>query len=391
MARVCGMRAGSVLTHPLIFPLLFVAFIIVGSIASYCMDDLGHTVSLQMGALVAIGLAAYVVGTRYEIPLGPDALLAVAVVLTAVMTAREHGIMIVPTCIALVLLHRYWHVVSAHAVQIALIGMALLLANLAYIGYIPALNPELRHASQTLPFVFGYGLAFLGGVLHFPEHRYGGFGLSVAVIGLVALYGMRSYLLIFILALCIEALMLGVMSVRTAVVIAIAAFATVVGMGYFTTYLLPQEWHLSGLELVAYRVGFTTHMLDEACRMAGWTGILHGELWLSSATSPIIGEIVAGSGNITTTALGPLIVDGGVLELPVMAVAGSVSATIYRRAKASEACIPYYALVLSILILSIEISPIPILFAFLLYALAVVEREGMAQYAEAGRQPLQKE
>ncbi len=379
------MRVDTALAHPLIFPVLFLLFLLVGAGASYCMDDLGYPISLRLGVMAGAGLAAYVWGTRYEIRAGPTALFAAFIALVALMTYGEHGLLVLPTLFVLVVLFRYWDAVRAHAMHVAVAGIALLILNMAYIGHIPILNPSLRHASQTIPFVFGYSLAFFGGAVYYPEHRLKGGLLAGAVLLAVLPYGMRSYLLIFLLAIGIEELMLRRMSIRVAWAFAAVALLLVVGLGYATTYLLPQEWHLSGAKLVLYRAGFTTHMLDEACRISGWTGILHGDLWRNSATSPLVGSLVAGSGNITTTLLGPLVVDGGIIEMPLMAFAGATINTLYRRALSSPAFVPDYALVLSILIISIEISPVPLIFALFGFALAVITRDARADTRPAER------
>ncbi len=379
------MRIDTGLIHPLIFPVLFALFLTVGACASFSMDDLGYPISLRLVVMAGVGMAAYAWGTRYEIRSGPRSLFAVFITLVALMTYSEYGMLVIPILLVLAVLFRYWDAVCAYALHVAVAGIALLLLNMAYIGYVPILNPSLRHASQTIPFVFGYSLAFLGGAIYYPEHRLRGGILAGAVLLAVLPYGMRSYLLIFLLAIGIEALMLRRMTIRAAGAFAAVALLLVVGLGYATTYLLPQEWHLFGMKLVFYRVGFTTHMFDEVCRISGWTGILHGELWRSSSTSSLVGSIVAGSGTITTTLLGPLVIDGGIFEMPLLAFVGATVNTLYRRALSSPPLVPYYALVLSILIISIEISPVPLIFALFPLALAVINRDSRADKHQAER------
>jgi len=379
------MRTETVLTHPLIFPLSFALFIGIGALASYGMSELGYPLSPRLFCYVAAGLGAYLAGTRHILKTNSRIFFALFSIFVFVTSIEGHGWHTLVALAALFALYWQWDTVRSHALHVAVSGMVLLLINMAYIGYVPLLNPGLRHASQTLPFVFGYGLAFLGGALYFPAHRRGGALLAAAILIAVLPYGMRSYMLIFLIAVGIEAVMLGACTARCIAAFAAVAGIVLVGLGTITTLLLPQDWHLSGASLVLYRIGFTTHMLDEACRMAGWSGILHGEIWRMTATSPLVGEIVAGSGNITTTILGPLVIDGGLVEMPLMAFAGATLNTLYSRARSAPEFVPYYALVLAILLISIEISPVPLIFGLFLFALSVTQRLEEARCAADAR------
>lgn len=339
------------------------------------MADLGHDVSIRFALYVALGIMCYLVGTMVRMPHSPVAYLVASLALMTIATVGEYGPWVIISAAVIAFIYWQWDAIRERIHLVGIAGVALLVLNLLLIGRLPLLAPGIRFSSQTHPFVFGYSLLFIGVAFSFPRDRR--LSLILALCGgfVLLLYGFRSYLLILLILGGICWWMTGRVSVRQALgAIAVAAII-VVGIGYVTTLLLPQEWHLLPHELVAYRVGFTTHMLDLSCSEAGWWGVFHGSLWTHPATSPLVGEVIAGGGNITTTVLGPLVLDGGVLELPLMTVLGSVMATLYRSARIMASHVPYYAIAYAILLISIEISPVPLIFVMAFFALSLAQRE----------------
>lgn len=363
------------LAHPVGFAVLFFLFIIVGVVANYVMSDLGYDVSLRFAAYVLTGIAFYALGTRIRIPPSPRALLALSLILLIIATVREHGPWAFVSAAIVAAIYWQWNTLRPRLHLASIAGIMLLAANLFVTGAVPLLEPTIRFSSQTIAFVFGYSLLFIGVAFTFPRDRRLAVALTVCGGSVLMLYGFRSYLLVLVLLLGISWWMQGRASARTGLGAVAVVCIIIVGIGYVTTLLLPQQWHLLPHELVAYRIGFTTHMLDIACREAGWWGIFHGSLWTHAATSPIVGSVVAGEGNITTTVIGPLILDGGILELSLMAVLGSVMATLYERARRTLMNVPYYAIAYAILLVSIEISPVPLIFVMALLALSLAQRE----------------
>ena len=366
------MRTEEAVVHPLVLPVLFLGFFLVGAVADVLLADLGHGRSGMAWIVAGTGMAACAIGTRVRARVHAAWYLAGACALTGISMWRAYGVVALACMAVLVVLYRYWPSVTSRAPLLVAAGVAVMAANLVFVGTVPLLDPTARYGSQTVPFAFGYGIAFLGSSLLLVRNIRLGLVSAAIVFAVLMPYGFRSYLLILGIALGIEAVMLGKAGARAIAVACTAGTLVILGMGYVTTVLLPQTWHLNAAELVLYRVGFTTHMFDNACTVAGWGGLLHGELWLYVATSPLVGGIVAGSGNITSTLMGPLVLDGGVLEVAVgMAFVGYALASLHRSARSARGAIPYYALTMAVAVISVEISPVPLVFIMLLYALAV--------------------
>ncbi|MHC1598470.1 MAG: hypothetical protein ACXQS3_00930 [Candidatus Methanofastidiosia archaeon] len=361
--------------HPVIFVFLYVLFISVGIAANQVMDDLGNDFSPVFYLYVAGGMFAYLVGCRFVLNISKHVLLIVFIPLIIIVTYREIGVLSFLCALLLYFIYRYWHILMRYPLHLSVLGIFLLLINLFFIGFIPSLSPDLRFESQTAIFVFGYSLLFIGIIVLFLQDIKKTFIIALFGVVVLGLYGFRSYILILLLSLGIQILFIRRIKVRSFIIYAGALILLGAIMGYVTVSHLSQDWHLSPISLLFYRIGFTTHMLDKACAVAGVFGVFHGRLWTYAASSPIVGELLAGSGNITTTILGPLILDGGILELPIMAFVGATMNTLYQRAKISNNIVPFYSLALSILIVSIDISPVPLIFIMFFMALLVTDRK----------------
>ncbi|HEC95902.1 MAG TPA: hypothetical protein ENI50_02650, partial [Euryarchaeota archaeon] len=128
-----------------------------------------------------------------------------------------------------------------------------------------------------------------------------------------------------------------------------------------------QRWKLDFLNLIFYRISYTVYVLNLIVEKSGFFGYYHG-LWLHPITGDIAGKIVLGyEHNTTSTILGPLILDFGIIEVPIMIFFGSVLGTVRKKMDTLKKAIPYYSILLSITLLCVEISPIPlIIFPYLI-------------------------
>jgi len=363
------------LVRPDIFIVLFLLFILVGILSNHLMEDLGHEVSIYLPIFTFLGLAFYFIGGRYVIDVSPNVLLPLFVLFAFLMSYREFGLYSIPIVAVIVLIYHYWDLIEVHCEKISLVGLALILINLGIVGVLPLLEVGLRFESQTVVLLFGYSLSLLGiNYLYFRDPKRGVI-YAVVVFASMMLYGFRSYLIVLVLSLGVQVILLKRARLTRIIPLAALALAIVVFGGSFIVSNLDQDWHLSASSLLFYRIGFTTHMFDLACDSARMFGVLHGQVWTMPSTSPMIGELLAGGGNITTTIMGPLVLDGGILELPLMAFIGASLNSLYQRSKAYPGHVPLYAIFLSFLLISIEISPVPIIFFTLIFIVIIINRK----------------
>ncbi|HOP09049.1 MAG TPA: hypothetical protein PK718_03875 [Candidatus Methanofastidiosa archaeon] len=363
------------LVRPQIFVVLFLLFIFVGMVSNKLMDDLGHSMSHWFFLYVTAGLAFYCAGCRFTITISDRILLPVFTLFAFLMSYGEFGLLSVPIIASILLIYRHWDLIERHCGWISLLGILLVLGNLVLVGTLPVIDAGIRFESQTVLLLFGYTLAVLGvNYLFIKDPKRGAICAGLLAIS-ITLYGFRSYLLILLLSLGIQSIMLGRLRMRMMVALAAMAFLVVLVGGSLIVSNLDQDWHLSSFSLLFYRVGFTTHMFDLACRASGLWGALHGQIWTMPSTSPLIGGYLVGNGNITTTIIGPLVLDGGILEVPLMAFLGASINSLYQASKKDGVFVPLYSLFLSFLLISIEISPVPIYFFILLFVLMVLNRK----------------
>jgi hypothetical protein len=134
-------------------------------------------------------------------------------------------------------------------------------------------------------------------------------------------------------------------------------------LGYLTTLLLPQNWKLNPFELLWYRFTFTFDVFDKICTFVNFNFLGSYNLLSETTTGYIISDkILNYSHNITSTIFGPPIFDGGIIEVGIFTLLTSISLfKLYNRTKNNTLLIPYYSLILSIFLVSIEISPYPLI------------------------------
>lgn len=359
------------LVRPRMFTVFFGLFIILGVASNFLMDDLGHGFSGYFLLYVALSLFLYYLGTRFVLRVPNRILVPIFVAVALAMSLREFGLYAVAMVAIILLISLKWEILMERCELVSLLGVALVLLNLLLLGVLPISEAGARFGSQTALMLFGYAFSIIGINFLFYKDPRKGLMLGAIVFIAMALYGFRSYLLIFASSICVQSIMLKRIRMGRIVGIAMIALVLIIFGGSFIVGQLEQEWHLSAFNMFFYRIGFTTHMLDLSCRAAGLFGVFHGEIWTLPSTSPLIGQYLVGGGNITTTILGPLVLDGGIFELPIMAFIGASLNSLYESSKRFTSHVPIYAIFFSILLISIEISPIPIFIFALLLALMI--------------------
>ncbi|MCD6127732.1 MAG: hypothetical protein J7J21_05110, partial [Methanomicrobia archaeon] len=244
-----------------------------------------------------------------------------------------------------------------------LLGMALLISNLIYIKDIPLFNPDVKRKALTIIFVCGYSLFYIG----FNFQTLKKFKPELFILGffVLFLYGYRTYILILILSTII--VLYYKKEIRTNLWIFGLAIVVFFALNITFLHFTSQRWKLDFLDLVFYRISYTVYVLNRIVEISGFSGYCH-DLWLHPITGNIVGKIILGyDHNTTSTILGPLILDFGIFEVPLMIFFGSVLGTIRKRIDNLKKAIPYYSILLSITLLCVEISPVPlIIFPYLI-------------------------
>ncbi len=346
--------------HPNIFILAYVLFIIVGVITRGYTE---YTPHVLLFFYVAYGMLCFYIGTRITVYIKREYILLITAIVLgyySFMLYSYTAFLIIPVLLALMQLD-----FKKYSKKFYFAGITLLLLNFIYIRDIPLLNPDVKREALTIVFACGYALLYIG--IAFLTAKKFNLPYFIAAFVVLFFYGYRTYLLILVIS--------------TAVVLyytkRVTRYLWLVPVGIITLFVLniaflqfsSQQWHLNFVELIAYRTSYTTSVLNTLVEKAGLWGHTH-DLWLHPITGTIVGKIVTGSAhNTTSTILGPLILAFGVLGIPVMVFFGAVLGTLREKMNDAKKVLPYYAILLSITLVCVDISPFPLVILSYLVAL----------------------
>jgi hypothetical protein len=316
------------------------------------------------------GLGAFVLGSRITLPDMRMGYFVLIGLIVAFYSIQEYGIvgLIIPVggLCALAFIEKIpgkW---------LFLFGCVLLVIQLI-IGGIPLLNTVLRKATVTPLFVFGYCFLFLGitfMIRTFPLRQ-----VTLATLfslGLLSVFTFRVYILELMIAVLLSLYLYKKIRISQIVLIAFPLFILLIVVGHIG--VLYQEWRLNPLELFMYRPAFTFGVLNEIVHEAGIWGIGHGQIWLHFSSATYIGSFLFGYDcNITSTIMGPLIFDGGIIELILcMTFFGSALYTIYKKTVKNQLYVPYYAICMAMVLVGVDVSFIPSIIVLFLVGLYLV-------------------
>jgi len=230
------------------------------------------------------------------------------------------------------------------------------------IGKLPLITPEIRELSLTPLFVLGYSFVLISNNFGLLKQKYP-LNLIFPLISLIlfALYGFRTYILILIISSIVTLYLTG--DKEKTVYFGLIGLISTIILGYITVLLLPQNWKLNPFELLWYRFTFTFDVFDKICNTVRFNLLGNYSLLTETTTGYIISQkILNYSHNITSTIFGPPIFDGGIIEVSIFSLFVSMSLfKLYKATKNNSLLIPYYGLILSIFLVSIEISPYPLI------------------------------
>jgi hypothetical protein len=347
---------------PYLFVLCYIGYVIMG-ITSFSLVSYQFIIYPVTFLFIGVGLTLYVLGCQIVLPDKRRFYFLLLAVVVTFYAYREYGVLGLGIPVfGMIALSK---VEKMKVEWFLALGVSLLVIQL-FMGGIPLMDSQIRRASVTPLFVFGYSFLFLGltFMIVSKDLKY----VAVASVGsliLLSLFTFRVYIMELVIAVFVSLYMLRKIRVMQVIISAVPLFLLILVIGYIGVSY--QEWKFNPLELFLFRPAFTFGVLNKVVHEAQYLGIAHGEIWLKVSSAEIMGTYLFGyESNITSTIMGPLIFDGGIAELGVMAFFGAVANTVYRKAVTHESKIPYYSILMAMFLVGIDVSFIPsIVFLFL--------------------------
>lgn len=343
------------IVSPYVFVLGYIGYVVTGVLCFSFVSD-AFTLHFKTFLFIGVGLTAYCIGCQFVLP--DKKLLYFLLLMGFVIfySYREYKIigLVIPV-ITIVVLQTMEKVKKE---LLVIIGSLVLICDLIMRG-IPLIDPVIRMNNISLLFIIGYfllisGIAFLAKT--WSTLRV--IGLFVCALVLLFVFTYRVYILVLVIVVFVSLYMLKKVQLTHIIASVIPLFVLVLIIGYIG--VIYQDWKYNLLELFLFRPAFTLGVLNDIVERTGYLGITHGKLWLDFTTTTIIGAYLFGyECNITSTIMGPLIFDGGIVELGIMAFFGAALNTLYKKALLDKEKVPYYTIVLAIFMGCIDVSFIP--------------------------------
>ena len=306
----------------------------------------------------------FVIGSKFNPNINENILIGAIVFLVLLFSFKRFSFLsIILSILALLIIFMIKkNAFSRYYREIYIAGSLFCILNIIIIGKLPLITPEIREISLTPLFVLGYSFVLISNNFGLQKEKYP-FNLIFPAISLIlfVLYGFRTYILLLILS-SIVTLYLTDNKQKTVYFGLIGLTLTIV-LGYITVLLLPQNWKLNPFELLWYRFTFTFDVFDKICAVVKLNLFGNYSLLTETTTGYIISQkILNYSHNITSTIFGPPIFEGGLVEVSIFTLLISISLfKLYKETKNNNLLIPYYGLILSLFLVSIEISPYPLI------------------------------
>ncbi len=359
------------LVSPYIFVVLCTGFFVTGLFCSSLVKNFSlHPVAFLF---IGVGLAFYVIGCQFVLPDKRRLYFWLTISVVTFYGFQQYGLVGLSLAVVAVLFLLF--IERTKGEWLVIIGVSLFLVELVTKG-VPLFDAELRKDYVDAVFILGYCFLFLG--ITFMAKSYDTkyvVGLLVGSSVLLSLFTYRVYVLELVIVVMVSLYMLGKVKLTHIVVSGVLLFLLVLFIGL--RGVAYQKWDFNALELFLFRPAFTFNVLNELVRKAGWFGITHGGIWLHFSCGTTIGEYVFGiKSNITGTVLGPLILDGGIFELVLMAFFGAVMNTMYRKALRDGGKVPFYAVALAIFLVGVDVSFVPSIVLLMVAGLYFVSEGG---------------
>lgn len=353
------------LFSPYIFLIGFIIFFVIGIVGRfYFLEYFSSKISIYTLLYLLLISLSFIVGQKIKLNIQENLLIASIVFLITLFTFKRYSYFsILFSILGLLILYLLKkNIFIRYYIPIFIIGISICLINIIIIGKIPLINPSIRESSLTPLFVLGYTFLLISNNIGLIKEKYPkNIIFPVFSILLFTSYGFRTYIILLIISTMATLYLIG--NKKKIIYFGIIGSILIIILGYLTILFLPQNWKLNPLELLLYRVTFTFDVFDKICTNVGIKIIGNYSLLTETTTGYTISEkILNYSHNITSTIFGPPIFDGGIPEVLIFTLFVSISLfNLYGKARKNRIYIPYYSLIISIFIVSIEISPYPLI------------------------------
>lgn len=358
---------------PYIFLIGFIIFCIIGLLGRYYfVEYFNPDISVYTLFYIILITLVFILGSKINIKINENLMIGLILFLIILFSFKRYNYYsIILLLLGLLIISMIKKdIFSKYYKQIFGIGVLLCILNIGIIGKIPLINPTIRESYLTPLFVLGYSFILISNNFGLLKEKYPNKMIfPILSLFLFILYGFRTYIVILVISTMATFYLIGNKQ-KTIYFGLIGSILTII-FGYLTVLLLPQNWKLNPLELLWYRFTFTFDVFDRICYNVGLKLFGEYSLLTETTTGYIISEnILNYSHNITSTIFGPPIFDGGLSEIIIFTLFTSISLfTIYKETKIHNSLIPYYSLILSIFLVSIEISPYPLIILLIPLAL----------------------
>lgn len=355
------------LVSPYIFVVTYLGYIGLG-ILFFSQVSNQFVIYSETFLFVGAGLGFYILGCQFMLPDKKKLYFLLTAGFVTFYGYQEYHFpgLIIPV-VGLTLLRFLEKMKAEH---LLIMGISFLTIELLMKG-VPILNPELRKGYADPLFILGYASLFVGLAFLARSHVKCVFLLFLGSAALLSLFTYRVYIAELAIVVFVSLYILRKIQLIHVIMAAIPLFFLILLVGYIGVAY--QEWELDAFDLFFLRPAFTFGVLNRIVHEAGYFGILHGKLWLKFTCGTVIGNSLFGyECNITSTILGPLIFDGGILELGLMAFFGAGTNTVYRKALIDSSKVPYYAILTAIFLVGIDVSFVPSIVMLFLAALYLV-------------------
>ncbi|MDY1590807.1 MAG: hypothetical protein RBS85_01380 [Methanofastidiosum sp.] len=353
------------LFSPYIFLIGFIIFCIIGLIGRhYFTEYFSIGVSLYTVIYIFLISVVFVISRKYNPNIKENILIGAIVFLVILFSFKRFNYFsIILSILALLILFMIKkNIFPRYYKETYILGSFFCIINLVIMGELPLIMPETRELSLTPLFVLGYSFVLISNNFGLLKEKYP-FNLIFPVISLFlfSIYGFRTYIILLIFSSIVTLYLTD--KKQKIVYFGLIGLIVTISLGYITVLLLPQNWKLNPFELLWYRFTFTFDVFDKICSTARFNLFGDYSLLAETTTGYLISQkILNYSHNITSTIFGPPIFDGGFVEVCIFTFLTSISLfKIYNETKSNSLLIPYYGLILSIFIVSIEISPYPLI------------------------------
>jgi len=354
------------LFSPYIFLIGFIIFCIIGLVGRYYFTEYYSIgISLYTVAYIFVIGLFFLIGSKFNLNIKDNILIGAIVFLVLLFSFKRFSYFSIMFAILalLILFMIKRNIFSRYYKEIYATGIGFCILNVIIIGKLPIIAPELREMSLTPLFVLGYSFVLISNNFGLLKEKYP-FNLIFPCISLLlfSLYGFRTYIILLVLSSIVTLYLTGNKQ-KTVVYFGLIGITLTIVFGYITVLLLPQNWKLNPFELLWYRFTFTFDVFDKICTTARFNLLGNYSLLTETTTGYIISQSILNySHNITSTVFGPPIFDGGLVEVSIFTLLTSISLfKLYKVIKNNKLLVPYYGLVLSIFLVSIEISPYPLI------------------------------